>query len=93
MTVNVELFASPACTRCAQAKRKLQRLVETVGDDRLEWRAIDVLDEIDYAVALGVLSIPAIAINGVLVFSKLPSTKELRCVLIERLATDAAAGR
>lgn len=93
MAIKVELFASPGCNRCAQAKKELQHLVEAVGDDRLEWRAVEVLDEIDYAVALGVLSTPAIAIDGELVFTSLPSTTKLRRALDERLANEPTRGR
>ena len=93
MTIKVELFASPGCNRCAQAKKELQHLVEAVGDDRLEWRAVEVLDEIDYAVALGVLSTPAIAIDGELVFTSLPSTTKLRRALDERLANEPTRAR
>ena len=92
MTIKVELFASPGCNRCTQAKKELQHLVEAVGDNRLEWRAVEVLDEIDYAAALGVLSTPAIAIDGELVFTALPTTKKLRRVLEERLARPATDG-
>tara|TARA_R110000782_G_scaffold20726_5_gene56066 strand:- start:548 stop:718 length:171 start_codon:yes stop_codon:yes gene_type:complete len=56
----------------------------------MEWRIVQVLDEIDYAVALGVLSIPAVAIDGELVFTALPSRKQLREALEHRLM-DACA--
>ena len=89
MTIKVELFAAPGCTRCARAKEQLQRIVEDIGSDRLKWRAIEVLDEIDYAVAIGVLSTPAIAIEGELVFTALPSSTTLRRSLEDRLAQEA----
>lgn len=86
MTIRIEIFTSPGCTHCLQAKKQLERLVETVGDDHIQLRTVEVLDEIDYAVVLGVLSTPAIAIDGELVFTSLPSTRKLRQVLEERLA-------
>ena len=85
MAIKVELFSSPECSRCAQAKQVLQRTVEDVGADRIQWRAVNVIEEIDYAVALGVLSTPAIAIDRKLVFTSLPSEKKLRQVLEQRL--------
>ncbi len=36
------------------------------------WRELNALDELDYAVEVGVVSLPAIAIDGQLVFSSLP---------------------
>ncbi len=89
MTIKVELFAAPGCTRCARAQEQLQRIVEEIGSDRLEWRAVEVLDEIDYAVAIGVLSTPAIAIDGELVFTALPSSTKLRRNLEGRLSRKA----
>lgn len=89
MTIKVELFAAPGCNRCAHAKEQLQRIVEEIGSDRLEWRTVEVLDEIDYAVAIGVLSTPAIAIDGKLVFTALPSSTKLRRNLEGRLSRKA----
>ena len=57
-------------------------------DDRVTWRAVELLDELDYAVALGVVSTPSLAINGEVVFTALPSTKKLRFALEERLAAE-----
>ncbi len=88
MTIKVELFAAPGCNRCAHAKEQLQRIVDAIGSDRLEWRAVDVLDEIDYAVAIGVLSTPAIAVDGKLVFTSLPSSTKLRRNLEDRLVRE-----
>ncbi|MCH8137023.1 MAG: thioredoxin family protein [Proteobacteria bacterium] len=89
MTIKVELFSAPGCNRCAHAKAQLQRIVEEIDSDRLEWRFVDVLDEIDYAVAIGVLSTPAIAVDGKLVFTSLPSGAKLRRSLEDRLAQEA----
>jgi len=88
MTIKVELFAAPGCNRCAHAKEQLHRIVDAIGSDRLEWRAVDVLDEIDYAVAIGVLSTPAIAVDGKLVFTSLPSSTKLRRNLEDRLVRE-----
>ena len=91
MTIRVEIFTSPGCHHCGQAKDDLERLLKTVGDDRLQLRTVAVLDEIDYAVSLGVLATPAIAIDGELVFASLPGKRKLRQVLEERLAAPGDA--
>ena len=44
-----------------------------------------MLENLDKAVALGVLSTPSIAIEGELVFSSLPSAKKFRAELLRRL--------
>jgi len=79
--MKIEVFSSPGCAKCAQAKDALRKVAAELGGDRIEWREVSVLDEMDYAVRLGVLSTPAIAINGRLVFTALPSARKLRATL------------
>jgi len=88
MTVKVEVFTAPGCSKCGQAKEVLRRLAEELGG--VEWREVNVLEDLDRAVALGVLSTPAIAIDGELVYTGLPSAARLRAELERRLA---AGGR
>ena len=83
--MKIEVFSSPGCAKCGHAKDVLKKIAEEVGGGRIEWREVSVLDEMDYAVKLGVLSTPAIAVNGELVFTSLPSEKTLRRVLEQRL--------
>jgi len=85
MAIKVEVFYSPGCGKCGQARELLRRLAEEIGAGCITWREINVLEEMDYAVSLGVLSTPAIAINGKLEFTSLPSAKKLRQVLDKRL--------
>lgn len=81
MTIKVEVFSAPGCARCAETKEALRKIVEEVGAGRIAWREVSVVDEIDYAVKLGVLSTPAIAVNGRLAFAGPPSEKKLRAAL------------
>jgi len=80
--IKVEVFSSPGCGKCGHARDVLRRLAAEM--DGVEWREVNVLEEMDYAVALGVLSTPAIAIDGELVFSSLPSAAKLRSALEAR---------
>ena len=86
MAIKVEVFSSPGCGKCGHAREMLRRLAEEIGTGRIAWREINVLEEMDYAVSLGVLSTPAIAINGKLEFTSLPSAKKLRQALEKQLA-------
>src|SRR3546814_6938510 len=53
--MKLELFYSPGCARCAEARDGLKTAAfEIVAD--LDWRELNVLDEMDYAVQLGVLT-------------------------------------
>jgi len=89
MAVNVDVFSSPGCGKCGHAKEVLRKLVEELGEEKVSWRDVNILEDIDYAVELGVLSTPSIAINGELVFKSLPSAKRLRDVLINQLKSDS----
>ncbi len=88
MTIKVEVFSSPGCGRCARAKDELRKIAEEFGEDRIQWRDVNVVEEIDHTVSMGVLSTPAIAIDGELVFSSLPSAKRLRKALEQRLKSE-----
>ncbi|MBN4080052.1 thioredoxin family protein [Beggiatoa alba] len=85
MSIQVEVFSSPGCGKCAHALDVLRKLVDELGGEKIQWREVNILDELDHAVSLGILTTPAIAINGELVFSSLPSTKKLLIELENRL--------
>lgn len=85
MSIKVEIFSSPGCGKCNHAKDTLYQLVAELGDDKIQWREVNILDELDYAVELGVMSTPAIVIDNELIFSSLPSAKKLRAELEKRM--------
>jgi len=88
--IKVEVFFSPGCDRCGQVFDTLKKIAQELGSERIEWREVNVLDELDYAVELGVLSMPAIAIDGELAFKSHPSVRKLRQVLKDRLKEQTA---
>jgi len=86
MSLKIEIFSSPGCAKCGHAKEVLRKLAEEIGGEAIEWREVNVLDDMDRAVEKGVLSTPAITIDDVLVFSGLPSANKLRRELESRLS-------
>ncbi len=88
--IQIEVFSSPGCSRCGQVFDILQTITGELGAERIEWREVNVLDELDYAVELGVLSMPPIAIDGELVFKSHPSAGKLREALETRLQAQTA---
>ncbi len=88
MSISVEVFSSPGCGKCGHAKDVLRSLVEEIGGDKINWKEVNILDDLDRAVELGVMSTPSIAIDGELVFSSLPSAKKLRVELENRLGLE-----
>ncbi|NOY63279.1 MAG: thioredoxin family protein [Gammaproteobacteria bacterium] len=75
------MFTSSTCSRCQKAARMVEQLLTEPGFENITWHEVDVVAEIDHAVALGVLATPSIAIGGVLVLTALPSRQQLRGVV------------
>ncbi len=88
--IRMEFFATPGCDKCAQAREALKAVADSL--EAVRWREVDILAELDYAVELGVLSPPAIAIDGVLAFATLPAPERLRAELLQRLGERANHG-
>jgi len=85
MGIKVEVFSSPGCSKCGHARELLKKIAQEQGAHSLSWREVNILEELDYAVQLGVLSTPAIAIDGELIFTGLPSARKLQTVLEQRI--------
>lgn len=83
--MKIELFQVPGCARCDCAKAELQTIAAAQG---VEWCEVNALDELDRAVDLGVLTLPALVIDGELTFAALPTPAALRQEL-QRRAGDA----
>jgi len=76
-TVNIEIFTAFNCNKCGRAVTLVQSLAQEPGNDWIQWRQVDVVAELDYAVSMGVRATPAIAIAGKLVFTALPARDRL----------------
>ena len=70
----IEFFSSPACKQCLKGKKRLRALIE--NNNNIDWQEVNVVEQMDHAVDMGVLSTPAIAINGKLVFTGMPSEEQ-----------------
>ena len=79
--MKVELFYTPGCEKCADARDDLKAAAEQTIPG-IVWRELNALDEL--AVKLGVVTLPALAIDGELVFSTLPTSGQLRRALTKR---------
>jgi thioredoxin 1 len=85
MSIRIEVFSTPGCSHCERSRDSLKAIAQAFGAHRVTWRDVNLLDELDYAVQLGVLTPPSIAIDGELLFAKLPSAAQLRDELARRL--------
>ncbi len=84
-SIIIELFSNKYCSRCSKAKQNLRNIVNEFSQEGVVYRELDVLKELDYAVSLGVLLTPAIAIDGELIFSAMPSLKQFEREIKQRL--------
>lgn len=83
LKLHIEVIAAPGCGKCAAAQGELYAVaLSVVGEGNLSWRVVNVLEELDYAVTLGVMTMPAIAVNGELKFSSLPNSGQFRAMLL-----------
>jgi thioredoxin 1 len=80
--MKIEMFYTPGCSACVAQHDELRAAALAVVED-VEWREINVLDNVDRAVDLGVLTLPSIIIDGEVVFTSMPTVAQLRKALIE----------
>lgn len=78
----VKVFVLQGCARCLAGLDELRTIASSYGNDAVRWNELDLLANIDQAVQLGILSAPAIVINGQLAFSALPTPEQLRAALV-----------
>ena len=69
--VYVEEFMSPGCVGCPAVKEMLKELDITVDTTR--------------AAQYGIMSVPAVAVNGILKFMGVPSKEELKKAILEEI--------
>ncbi len=81
----IEVFALPGCSRCSTGLDALKEIAESFGPGTFVWEEHNLLENIDYAVRLGILSTPAIALDGKLAFTSLPSPSQLRAELTRHM--------
>ena len=84
--MKVEVLHAGGCARCQRELPALRAAAQAIDSD-LDWRELDILQAIDYAVELGVLKPPAVAIDGELAFSALPSADALASAVRARMRT------
>ena len=82
-SVSVEFFFAGGCSACAQARQALRETAESTG--QVEWHEVDIAKNPNRAVDVGVMSTPAVVIDGGLVFKTVPTPAELRSAIKARI--------
>lgn len=72
----VQVLSTPGCAGCAQAKRTVTDVLSELPG--LDWEEIDLVEHPEVAERYGVMSVPAIAIDGELAFASVPRPDALR---------------
>jgi thioredoxin 1 len=80
--MKIEPFQVPGCSRCEAALHDLRSVAAIIRN--VEWCEVNVLESVDRAVDLGVVSLPALAIDGTVIFAALPTPGQLRADLLRR---------
>jgi thioredoxin 1 len=81
--MKIEVLRASGCAKCRRELDGLRAAARQV-DPAIDWNELDILAALDYAVELGVLRLPAVAIDGVLVFAALPAPDALAAAIHER---------
>ena len=85
--VYVEEFMSPGCVGCPVVKQILKELSEELSGE-ITIEEVDITVDTTRASQYGIMSVPAIAINGELKFIGVPKKEELKKALQEELSKD-----
>ncbi len=85
--VYIEDFMSPGCVGCPVVKEMLKDLSEELSGE-ITIEEVDITVDTMRAAQYGIMSVPAIAINGILKFVGVPKKEELKKALIEELERD-----
>lgn len=83
--MKIDVFYADGCDGCSASRQELKKAVLQAFPTGAAWNEIEIVKNIDYAVALGVLTVPAVAIDGRLVYAKLPTARQLVSDLMERV--------
>jgi thioredoxin 1 len=89
--MKIEYFHAAACKRCSDAREEL-RAAALKLDPSIIWREVDAVGELDYAVELGVLALPALAIDGQLLLGSLTAEQVRKALLIRRKELSSGRG-
>lgn len=81
----VQVLFTPGCAGCDALKRMLEKVIAEFPG--LDWEEIDLIDHPEVAERYGIVSVPAVVIDGRLEFPSVPKEDALRekiTALVER---------
>ncbi len=82
--VYIEEFMSPGCVGCPAVKEMLEELsLEFKG--KLIVEEVDITVDTTRATQYGIMSVPAVVINGILKFVDVPDKEQLKKAILEEM--------
>jgi glutaredoxin len=72
----VQILSTPGCAGCARTKALIARALESFSD--LDWEEIDLIEQPELASQYGIMSVPALVIDGKVEFTGVPKERALR---------------
>ncbi len=84
MGVVVELLESNFCPKCAVVKERVEKVAKDMG---VEVRLLDPVEDADRIVELGILTSPAVVVNGKVKFAGvIPTEEKIRKAIEEEIS-------
>lgn len=77
------MFTSPGCANCPAVKKMLKEISDELKGVTVE--EVDITVEPTRASQYGVMSVPAVAVNGILKFVGVPKRDELKKAIMDEL--------
>jgi predicted DsbA family dithiol-disulfide isomerase len=91
-TIRIELLTAPGCSACENAKNRLREVVERLGDEfPMEIVEVDVSQNFEATEKYGIMSTPALVVDGSLEFVGVPKESELRERILARVRAQRSA--
>jgi thioredoxin 1 len=75
----VHVFSTPGCAGCTRTKQLVVDVLAEYLD--LDWEEIDLTEQPELAARYGIMSVPAIVIDGTLAFTAVPKPDALRTAI------------
>lgn len=72
----IRVLSTPGCAGCAQAKRLVAQVLSEFP--ALDWEEVDLTEQPELAAEYGIMSVPAVVIDGRLAFTGVPKEGALR---------------
>jgi len=85
--VYIEEFMSPGCVGCPAVKEMLEEL-SVEFKDKLIVEEVDITVDTTRATQYGIMSVPALVINGILKFVDVPDKEELKKAILEEMDSE-----